>query len=224
MYREKEQEFRISLAQARKITKAIKYDDTVREIVVQIEMLAEKLPGIDMQDLKWKIDEVREAMNALESAVYGLEEPFEEALRNASYDEDDEDMREGADNDLFNMLAKSFEKEFGAPMSDPNKNRKPETDNDKDKDKDKKKIKNESLAVNLTKKQTSHILEAIMSTSEKCPECGGELVSENLMNEKKDACYRKVKSRYKVWPSAYASGALVQCRKKGASNWGNKKK
>jgi len=43
-----------------------------------------------------------------------------------------------------------------------------------------------------------------------------------MMNEKKDACYRKVKSRYKVWPSAYASGALVQCRKKGAANWGNK--
>ena len=42
--------------------------------------------------------------------------------------------------------------------------------------------------------------------------------------EKKDACYRKVKARYKVWPSAYASGALVQCRKKGAANWGNKSK
>lgn len=39
---------------------------------------------------------------------------------------------------------------------------------------------------------------------------------------KKDACYHKVKSRYKVWPSAYASGALVQCRKKGADNWGKK--
>jgi len=39
---------------------------------------------------------------------------------------------------------------------------------------------------------------------------------------KKDACYHKVKSRYKVWPSAYASGALVKCRKVGAKNWGNK--
>jgi hypothetical protein len=55
---------------------------------------------------------------------------------------------------------------------------------------------------------------------ESCPHCGGEMVSEELMNEKKDACYYKVKSRYKVWPSAYASGALVKCRKKGASNWG----
>ena len=43
------------------------------------------------------------------------------------------------------------------------------------------------------------------------------------ITEKQDACYHKVKSRYKVWPSAYASGALVKCRKVGASNWGNKK-
>jgi hypothetical protein len=37
-----------------------------------------------------------------------------------------------------------------------------------------------------------------------------------------DACKTKVKSRYKVWPSAYASGALVKCRKVGAANWGTK--
>ena len=42
--------------------------------------------------------------------------------------------------------------------------------------------------------------------------------------KKQDACYHKVKSRYKVWPSAYASGALVRCRKVGAKNWGNKSK
>jgi len=41
---------------------------------------------------------------------------------------------------------------------------------------------------------------------------------------KKDACYKKVKARYDVWPSAYASGALVKCRKVGAANWGNKTK
>ena len=41
---------------------------------------------------------------------------------------------------------------------------------------------------------------------------------------KKDACYHKVKARYDVWPSAYASGALVKCRKVGAKNWGNSKK
>jgi hypothetical protein len=56
---------------------------------------------------------------------------------------------------------------------------------------------------------------------EKCPHCNGPMFSEMIMNEKKDACYYKVKSRYKVWPSAYASGALVKCRKKGSANWGN---
>ena len=54
-----------------------------------------------------------------------------------------------------------------------------------------------------------------------------EMMTEAQFDEaagEKDACYRKVKSRYKVWPSAYASGALVKCRKVGASNWGNSKK
>lgn len=50
----------------------------------------------------------------------------------------------------------------------------------------------------------------------------GPGLTEHTVSERKDACYHKVKSRYKVWPSAYASGALVQCRKKGAKNWGNK--
>jgi hypothetical protein len=36
----------------------------------------------------------------------------------------------------------------------------------------------------------------------------------------KDACYRKVKARYKVFPSAYASGAIAKCRKVGAANYG----
>jgi hypothetical protein len=47
---------------------------------------------------------------------------------------------------------------------------------------------------------------------------------EPLTEGEKDACYHKVKSRYDVWPSAYASGALVKCRAKGASNWGNSSK
>ena len=56
--------------------------------------------------------------------------------------------------------------------------------------------------------------EAVEITEEQFDEAAGE----------KDACYHKVKSRYKVWPSAYASGALVKCRKVGAKNWGNKSK
>jgi len=52
-------------------------------------------------------------------------------------------------------------------------------------------------------------------------------VADMALGKKKkanDACTRKVKSRYSVWPSAYASGALVKCRKVGAANWGNKGK
>jgi hypothetical protein len=40
----------------------------------------------------------------------------------------------------------------------------------------------------------------------------------------KDACYKKVKARYRVFPSAYASGAIAKCRKVGAANYGNKSK
>ena len=40
----------------------------------------------------------------------------------------------------------------------------------------------------------------------------------------KDACYYKVKSRYKVFPSAYASGAIAKCRKGGAANYGKSSK
>jgi hypothetical protein len=46
------------------------------------------------------------------------------------------------------------------------------------------------------------------------------IATESIIYE--DACKDKVKSRYKIWPSAYASGALVKCRKVGAANWGNK--
>jgi len=56
----------------------------------------------------------------------------------------------------------------------------------------------------------------------------GDVISEADKKGKgsgsKDACYHKVKSRYSVWPSAYASGALVKCRKVGAKNWGNSSK
>ena len=49
-------------------------------------------------------------------------------------------------------------------------------------------------------------------------------IVEEEKKKKRDACYHKVKSRYSVWPSAYASGALVKCRKVGAANWGNSTK
>jgi len=58
------------------------------------------------------------------------------------------------------------------------------------------------------KKESEEILDILVKTAKK--EKGA----------KKDKCYYKVKSRYKKWPSAYASGALVKCREVGAANWG----
>jgi hypothetical protein len=66
------------------------------------------------------------------------------------------------------------------------------------------------------------IIDQLFESPQQCPECGGISFSDLILAEKKDACYHKVKASAKVWPSAYASGRLVQCRKKGAANYGNK--
>ena len=69
--------------------------------------------------------------------------------------------------------------------------------------------------IEMIKEEYQNILsENNMMTEAQFDEAAGE----------KDACYRKVKARYDVWPSAYASGALVKCRKVGAKNWGKSKK
>jgi len=69
--------------------------------------------------------------------------------------------------------------------------------------------------IKMIKEEYQNILsENNMMTEAQFDEAAGE----------KDACYHKVKARYDVWPSAYASGALVKCRKVGAANWGNKSK
>jgi hypothetical protein len=38
-------------------------------------------------------------------------------------------------------------------------------------------------------------------------------LEEEELNEKKDRCYRLAKQKYDVFPSAYASGFIVRCRK-----------
>lgn len=67
------------------------------------------------------------------------------------------------------------------------------------------------------------IIQDLFESPQLCPECGGISFSDLILAEKKDACYHKVKASAKVWPSAYASGRLVQCRKKGAANYGKSK-
>jgi len=77
-------------------------------------------------------------------------------------------------------------------------------------------MKKESILMNLFsklydlgfEKESDEILDILVKTAKK------------KKGTKKDKCYYKVKSRYKKWPSAYASGALVKCREVGAANWG----
>ena len=154
--------------EARDITKAIKYENTTSEIMIGLGGLADKL-GIDERELDYYESRVREAKMQLESAIYEMEELFEDKYRDVANKIEELEM------DLEDI---EFERS-----------------------------KNESF--------------------ESLEESVGQPITEaefDRLAEKKDACYHKVKSRYKVWPSAYASGALVQCRKKGAANWGNSKK
>lgn len=43
---------------------------------------------------------------------------------------------------------------------------------------------------------------------------GQDPVMESKKKAKKDACYRKAKAKYDVFPSAYASGYISRCRKR----------
>ena len=40
-----------------------------------------------------------------------------------------------------------------------------------------------------------------------------EMQNENTIMEKDDRCTRIAKRKYDTWPSAYASGAVVRCRR-----------
>ena len=98
-----------------------------------------------------------------------------------------------------------------------------------DKDKAEKEKQDESYEASLKKKLDwyTYVEQNSKKKYKTLEESVGKSITEeefDALAEKQDACYHKVKSRYKVWPSAYASGALVQCRKKGAKNWGNSKK
>ena len=79
-----------------------------------------------------------------------------------------------------------------------------------------------------TRKQAEKQAAAAYASGYKKSEERGEwfntLKARSKRTKKRDACYYKVKARYDVWPSAYASGALERCRDVGPKNWGKKKK
>ena len=96
-YQESEDERRLdalenAMGSVRKATKGGKYlGSDVIDIMIEIQGFAEKL-GIDPDELEYAENQVREAMNNLESAIYGLEEPFEDAIRSLQNKIDDARM------------------------------------------------------------------------------------------------------------------------------------
>ena len=72
-------------------TRQIKYMDSPSEIYMKVESWAEE-NGIDSDDMEWKVKEVREKVNELESAIYELVEPFEDKLRSIENEHDELEM------------------------------------------------------------------------------------------------------------------------------------
>ena len=67
-------------SEARDITKAIKYENTTSEILVGLSGLADKL-GIDEKELDYHERQVYDAKSRLESAIYEMEEVFEDKYK-----------------------------------------------------------------------------------------------------------------------------------------------
>ena len=102
-YNESEDERRLdalqdSLGSIRRATKGGKYlGDDVIQIMVEIQGFAEQL-GVDLKELDYAEDKVREAQNNLESAIYGLEEPFTDMI--SALQSRIDDARMDAEDDL----------------------------------------------------------------------------------------------------------------------------
>jgi hypothetical protein len=176
------------------ITKNIKYlqqDELVMEIYSKMQSMAKAI-GLPEKELDYVEKAVREAFNNLESAVYEMEEPFEDYVRDLQYKVEELELDEGMyDQEAFDRIFKNSEKDKGS-MEKPKVKPLPQDT-------------------------------GMYNQPNKADKGKDEQLSEAQFDEaagEKDACYHKVKSRYKVWPSAYASGALVKCRKVGAKNWG----
>ena len=126
-YNESEDERRLdalqdSLGSIRQATKGGKYlGSDVIDIMVEIQGFAEQL-GIDPKELNYAENQVREAQNNLESAIYGLEEPFTDmisALQNRIDDArmDAEDLDEAGTNCWKGYEKKGTKKMFGKTVN-----------------------------------------------------------------------------------------------------------
>ena len=87
------EELEYAFEKAKNITSGIKHGVDPREIMTQVERLAEEY-GVDVSS---ELNDVYTAMKALESAVYGLDEPFEYASQQARWKEEEDELDESPD-------------------------------------------------------------------------------------------------------------------------------
>ena len=80
-----------ALGAAREATKQIKYDNTATDIIVALSGIADEV-GINEKELDYYANDVRRANNKLESAIYGMEEVFEDRVRDLKNAVDDLQM------------------------------------------------------------------------------------------------------------------------------------
>jgi len=90
--------------QARATTKGIKWDDTAIDIMSAVGSIADDLSVEEVtKELEYLENAVFQAKNELESAIYGLEEPFDDLIRTLQNRIDDEEMdRQDAEYDARN--------------------------------------------------------------------------------------------------------------------------
>ena len=78
--------------QVRATTKNIKYDDTAIEIITAVGSIVDELNNEELKsEVEYLENAVFQAKNELESAVYGLEEPFDDLIRTLQNKIDDEE-------------------------------------------------------------------------------------------------------------------------------------
>jgi hypothetical protein len=130
--------------------------------------------------------------------------------------------KDSSNQELKDKILTTFKKEGGAAGFEPLYKAAKEIDKDITEEEVKEIL---SALSNIEKHEDSDFIDVsgLKEAVEVFLEAKEELLNEKKRKKKKskkDACYHKVKARYDVWPSAYASGALVKCRKAGAKNWG----
>ena len=76
----------LAFDQVRATTKNIKYDDTAIDIITAVGSIVDELNNEELkQEVEYLENAVFKAKNDLESAVYGLEEPFEDLIRTLQF-------------------------------------------------------------------------------------------------------------------------------------------